>query len=252
MICIPGLSQDARSFEYLGSRLGSPLRQVVAISPRGRGESVTTPAGTYGWLAHARDAAEAATLLERPTFDAVGWSMGAFVTLQLAAAAPGRIRRAVLLDAIGRPEPESVPPILNGLQRLGASYGSVEEYTARVLSAGTMAACREAWEGYLAADLMETPEGLKTRTSSEAVMEDARYGADQDPYGFWSSLTMPVLLVRAGRPILPGLGFVVSEADRDRFRSEVRLSQVVEVDTNHHCLGMAADTAQAVARFLDE
>ena len=54
------------------------------------------------------------------------------------------------------------------------------------------------------------------------------------------------------RPVLPGLGFLVSEADRDRFRAEVPLGQVFEVDANHYCVSAVEQTAQAVKRFLDE
>jgi pimeloyl-ACP methyl ester carboxylesterase len=249
---VPGLSQDERSFEYLGSRLGSARRQVVAISPRGRGESETTVAGSYGWPAHARDVAEIATLLGQPTFDVMGWSFGAFISLQVAATAPGRLRRAVFLDALGRPEPSSLGPIIAGLERLNAVFGSVEEYTGRVLSAGVVDGCGDAWESYLSQDLVRGPDGFRTRTNSDAVVEDARYGAGQDPTALWPALIMPVLLVRAAQPILPGLGFVVSAADRDRFRAEVQLGQVVEVDANHYCLGYVEETARAVERFLDE
>jgi pimeloyl-ACP methyl ester carboxylesterase len=252
LLGVPGLSQDERSFEYLGSRLGSARRQVVAISPRGRGASETTEAGSYGWPSHARDVAEIATLLGQPTFDVMGWSFGAFVSLQLAADAPGQLRRAVLLDALGRPEPSSLGPIIAGLERLNAVFGSVDEYTARVLSAGVVDGCRDAWESYLSEDLVRGPDGFRTRTNSEAVIADAQYGASHDPYPLWSALLMPVLLVRAARPILPGLGFLVSEADRDRFRAEVRLGQVVEVDANHYCVGYVEETARAVERFLDE
>lgn len=213
---------------------------------------MTTPPGSYGWPAHARDVAEIAASLGQPTFDVLGWSFGAFVTLQLAADAPGRLRRAILLDAVGRPEPSSLGPIIAGLGRLSSVYRSVEEYSARALSAGVMDGCRDAWEMYLREDLVASPEGFKTRTNSDAVMEDARYGAGHDPFELWSALRMPVLLVRAARPVLPGLGFLVSEADRDRFRAEVPLGQVFEVDANHYCVSAVEQTAQAVKRFLDE
>ena len=252
LICMPGLSQDARSFDQLGSRLGSDQRQVVAISPRGRGESQRTPPGTYGWPAHARDVAGVASLLGRRECDVAGWSLGAFVTMQLAAQSPGLIRRAVLIDAVGRPEPSSLQPILAGLERLGQVFSSVEEYTERVLSGGAMVGCEDAWRRYLAGDLVATPGGFRTRTDREAVLEDAAYGGGHDPYELWPALVMPVQLIRAARPILPGLGFVVSEADRDRFAREVSLSQVVEVDANHYCVGMVEQTASAIQRFLDE
>src|SRR5215469_6710475 len=76
LIAVPGLSQDARSFDAAASKLASDDRQVVAISPRGRGESEATPPGTYGWENHALDLAEIATQLGHPAFDLMGWSFG--------------------------------------------------------------------------------------------------------------------------------------------------------------------------------
>lgn len=251
VMAIPGLSQDERSYAYLGGLLGSDRRQLLAISPRGRGRSETTPSGTYGWRAHARDVAEIASRLGSVEFDLIGWSFGGFVGMQLAAQAPGRLRRLVLLDVAGRPEPSSLGPILAGLERLGRVYSSPEEYVKLVVSSGVVAGCVEPWREYLLGDLVPCPGGYRTRTNREAVLEDAAYGAGQDPYELWPALSMPALLVRAAQPILPDLGFVVSEEDRDRFKAEVPGAQVVEVDCNHYCIGMKGETAAAVERFLD-
>src|SRR5688500_544603 len=104
VLCLPGLSQDERSYEYIGSRLGSDSRQVVAFAPRGRGRSDETGPGTYGLPTHSQDVLEAAVELaggEDVPFDLVGWSFGALVTMQVANLAPARLRKIVLIDAVG-------------------------------------------------------------------------------------------------------------------------------------------------------
>lgn len=250
LIAIPGLSQSARSFDVLSSKLASDDRQVVAISPRGRGESEVTAAGTYGWEHHARDVAEIATQLGHPTFDLMGWSFGAAVAIQTCALFPERIRSLVLIDAVGRPEVSALPPIVKGLERLGAVFPTTEAYVDLVFSSGAMSDYEDVWRPYLAGDLVPVRGGFTTRTSKEAVVEDAVYGGNHDPYALWPALTMPVLLVRAARPILPGMGYIVSEEDSKRFPAEVASARVIEVDANHYNVGYHPDAAVAIKQFL--
>lgn len=251
LIAVPGLSQDARSFEALATRLVSHDRQVLAISPRGRGESETTPAGTYGWENHARDVAEIATQLGHSTFDLMGWSFGGMVAMKAASLYGGRVRKLVLIDIMGRPDPSSLAPVVKGLERLGVTFPTREAYVDLVLSSGVVAGYEDVWRPYLTGDLIPTSAGFTTRTSKEAVVEDAVYGANQDPYALWPSLTMPVLLVRAAREIMPGLGYIVTVEDNERFPAEVNSARVVNVDTNHYNAGYHPEAAGAIKEFLD-
>lgn len=250
VLCVPGLSQDARSYDFLGSRLGGDDRQVVAVSPRGRGESDSTGAGTYGWEAHARDVVEVAASLGHERFDLIGWSFGGLVGLQLASLAPDRLRRLVLIDVAGRPDPSSLGPVVAGLERLGATFAANDDYVERVLAGGAMAGCEAQWRAYLTEDLVATEGGFTTRTNREAVLEDATFGATHDPYALWPALSMPVLLLRAAHEILPGLGHIVPEQDRGRFLSEVVGARVVDIPANHFCIGMIPEAAAAIEAFL--
>src|SRR6266404_740727 len=132
VICVPGLSANARSFDAIAETLAREGRQVLVLDLRGRGLSPATAPGTHGWRRHAEDVLEAATKLGFPHFDLIGHSMGAFVSLQVAALAPWRIRRVVLIDAVGAPEPAVIPPILAAVQRLDRVYASEDEYFAPI------------------------------------------------------------------------------------------------------------------------
>src|SRR5437588_12215473 len=56
VLCVPGLSANMKSFDFLGERIGaSGTLQLVALDLRGRGKSDVTPPGSYGWQSHARD-----------------------------------------------------------------------------------------------------------------------------------------------------------------------------------------------------
>ena len=251
VICVPGLSQDERSFEILGSGIAKGRRRVVAVALRGRGRSQTTPPGTYGLPSHAADLLELATALGAQRFDVVGWSMGGLVGMQLAAMAPLRLHHLVLVDIAGKPEPSAINVIAAGIQRLGAIYPSREAYVARVLSLGTLDGCRNAWVDYLSGDLVPVDGGFGSRTSRQAVMEDAAFNARIDPYALWKSLTMPVLLLRASVPITPGSGVVVTAEDAARFAVEVTQGRVLEIAANHFCIGCAGATVQAIDEFLE-
>ena len=250
LLAVPGLSQDARSFDALAQHIASDTRQVVAISPRGRGESEVTPLGTYGWENHAHDLAEIATQLGQKTFDLMGWSFGGLVAMKAASLFGNRIRRIVLIDVVGRPDATALGPVVKGLERLGATFPTRDAYVDLVLSSGVAAGFEDVWRPYLTDDLVPTSNGFTTRTNKEAVIEDAVYGSNQDPYALWPSLTMPVLLVRARREILPGMGHIVSEEDGKRFPAEVESAKVVNVDVNHYNAGYHPDAVHAIKDFL--
>ena len=247
MLCVPGLSANSRSFDYLAAELAAAGHRVVAVDLRGRGLSSVTGPGTYGWNNHAKDLLDAATALGAERFSLAGHSMGAFVGMVVARRAPQRVRRLALIDAAGIPEAASVQPILTAVQRLGAVYPSVDEYLARVRSIGTVP-WDEVWERHYRYDLVPTPGGVRSRTDRGAVFEDMAYGATQHPPDLWGTLAMRTLLLRAAVPL--GAGFIVSAGDRDRFLATVGGSTAVDVDANHYGIINHPTTAVAIRSFL--
>lgn len=250
VLCVPGLSSNGRAFDLLAERLAEEGRHVVAMDLRGRGLSAATPAGTYGWPSHARDVVATAARLSDAPVDLVGHSMGAFVGMQAAALAPARVRRLVLVDAVGPPEPQTVAAIRRAVERLGALYASADEYVARVREVGSVVPWSERWERAFRYELVDVEGGVRSRTDRSAVLEDLAYGEAHDPRELWDGLGVPVLLVRSALPILPGQGFVVSAADRDAFVARVPGAEVVEIAANHYGVMTHEETAHAVARFL--
>jgi pimeloyl-ACP methyl ester carboxylesterase len=249
-ICLPGLSANMRSFDFLGERLGADDLQLVALDLRGRGQSAVTPPGTYGWLSHARDAFAVADLLGFQRFSLIGHSMGAAVAMSAACLDGGRLDRLVLIDVCGVPEPATGPLISAAVARLGAVYPSVDAYLDLVKQIGTVQPWSEYFERYLRYELAAVPGGVRARSSRDAVLEDAAEFQRQDIYALWPSLHQPVLLLRAARELLPGAGFIVSAADALRFAVEVPRSRVIEVDANHYGIITAEASAEAIGAFL--
>jgi pimeloyl-ACP methyl ester carboxylesterase len=250
VVCVPGLSANARSFDAIAAALSRDGHRVVALDLRGRGLSPAGAQGSHGWQSHARDVLEAARMLGFDSFDLAGHSMGAFVAMQTAALEGHRIRRLVLIDAAGIPEPAAIPPILAGLQRLDAVCASREEYCARIEARGNAVPWEELWKAHFLYELEDVPGGVRALTSKAAVTEDVIYGSQHNARAFWRSLRMPTLLVRAGRPLMPGGGFIVGAALRDEFVHEVPSAKAVDVDANHYGVMAHPEALRAITDFL--
>jgi pimeloyl-ACP methyl ester carboxylesterase len=253
VIGVPGITANLRSFDALAPVLARAGMQVVVVDLRGRGHSEVTAPGTYGWPAHARDIAAVADAMGVQRFDVVGHSMGGFVGMQLAADLPERVRRLVTVDALGAPEPESLPPIIAASQRLGVVFPDAASYVARVRASSAIEEWGDLWQGHYEYELQEAPAGgVIARTSREAGAEDGAYGAVAVATlpELWSRIACPVLLLRAARPIVPGAGYIVSAADRDRLGELIPGARIVEIDGNHYGIIAHADAAAATVQFL--
>ena len=250
VIGIPGLSANLRSFDVIYDQLDDARHRKIAFDPRGRGLSEKTPAGTYGWPAHARDVVEIADQLGAGTFDVIGWSMGAWIAMVVAKIAPKRVRRVVLVDAAGLPEESVKVPVYAGLDRLANVYPSREAFLSIVRNLPHYQPFAP-WERLFAYELVDVDGGVGFRTQKEAPWEDEQYRLRQDPYQLWAALTMPVLLVRAAQQIPPSFGYLIPPEDYARFLREVPQAQGVEIEANHYTVGMNPEAARAIAAFLD-
>lgn len=247
VVGIPGLTANLVSLERLGE-----AQPMVGLDLRGRGRSDVTAPGTYGWDNHARDVLGAATALGADRFRIVGWSMGAFVGMAAARQAGARIDRMVLIDALGPVAEPVVNLIRMSVNRLGAVYPSIDEYLDLVRSTGLIDPWDESWDRYFRYELQPVEGGVSSRTSRAAVEEDIEYGERaQDPESYWAALTMPTLLIRAARPLVPGTDAdVVSPRLLERFRAAVPGAEIAEVDANHYGVGTHPETARLVREFL--
>lgn len=244
-IGVPGLSANRFSFEALGK--AHPA--LAALDLRGRGRSPAGARGTHGWENHAKDILDAATALGAEQFDLIGHSMGAFISLVVANRAPQRVRRLVLIDGAGVPDPLAMGPIYAAVTRLGTVYPSAEDFLGKVAGAGIVP-WSPFWERHYREDLVEVPGGgVRQRASRHAVVEDLAYGSLQvGVRNLWPGVRAPTLLVRASLPI--GGGHVVTPCDRDAFQRTVPSAQVVEVPANHYGVMNHPTTAAAVSEFL--
>jgi|tagenome__1003787_1003787.scaffolds.fasta_scaffold20988566_4 pimeloyl-ACP methyl ester carboxylesterase len=98
LLCLPGLTRNARDFEAFAERY-SPNYRVLALDFRGRGESEYDPVpARYVPLTYAGDVLEFLDQLSIREAIFVGTSLGGLVTMSVAAISPDRISAAILND----------------------------------------------------------------------------------------------------------------------------------------------------------
>ena len=121
LLCIPGLTRNARDFDMLAPHLAQH-RRVYALNLRGRGDSgYAKDAMSYVPLTYVQDVVALLASEGIDRFASVGTSLGGLVTMLLAATQPGRLAAAVLND---------VGPELNpaGLDRIKTYVGQASSY----------------------------------------------------------------------------------------------------------------------------
>lgn len=233
-MCLHGVTGHGGRFRTLGEG-GLPGRRVLAPDLRGHGESGAEPPWTTE--AHVADALETASEAGVERADWVGFSFGGRVAAALAAAAPERVARLVLLDPALQLEPATcLEQAESELEDL--SFGSIDEAIEDRLAAGTLFHTpRELLEQEMGENLVAGEDGrLRHRHSRVAAI------------GAWSEMAamappvadVPTLIVRGERSWVP--------VDLGRYPD----AQVTRVPGGHSVLWDAFDhTAAAVRGFLD-
>ena len=204
VLCMPGLTRNARDFEGLAPHIAK-RRRVLAIDFRGRGDSAyDREAGRYLPPTYAADVID---LIDQQGIDrcvAIGTSLGGLVTMMLAAMRPGLLAGAVLND---------VGPELGeeGLARIRGYVGQQSAHPSWVHCARAMAADHgsvypgwtlEDWLVFAKRTHRLTPEGRIVADYDSAIATPFRQpggetGADMWPL-FDALKTVPTLIVRGG------------------------------------------------------
>jgi pimeloyl-ACP methyl ester carboxylesterase len=200
VICLHGLTRNARDFDMLGPWLAEHGRRAITVDVRGRGQSAWDPEANYRLPAYADDAVRlcASLGIERAIF--VGTSMGGLITMVLAGTHPDLVAAAVIND-VG---PELA---VAGLTRIASYTGK-----AAPVDDWADAAAYVRWQNeqalphYTDADWAAMARRMFREANGRPVADYdpgiARAFADgaspADPWGSWEDLAdgRPVLLLR--------------------------------------------------------
>lgn len=256
LLAVHGITANGLSWAIVAAHL--PERRILAPDLRGRGRSNRMP-GPYGLRRHAADLA---ALLDADGGGArvvLGHSMGAFVSVALAASRPDLVARLVLVDG-GFPlalpatahdsDDLDVAALLGpAAQRLSMTFTDDDAYLDFWRA---HPAFRRDWstaiEDYARYDLDGEAPHLRPSTVVAAMLEDGAelYGPEWHVEAL-RSLRMPVTVLRAPRGLTDGDPLYPVGA-LEGFRALVPQLEIIEVgDVNHYTILFADRGAARVA-----
>ena len=202
VLCIPGLTRNARDFEQLAPHLARH-RRVYALDLRGRGESgYAKDAMTYVPLTYVQDVVALLEAEAITRFCTIGTSLGGLVTMLIAIMHPGRIAGSVLND-VG---PEIAA---EGLERIRGYVGQVGRLPTWVHAARAIAEVNaevyphwqlEDWLVMAKRSHKLTPEGLIVADYDSNIAQPIRVPGGEAGVDLWPAFealaSAPMLIVR--------------------------------------------------------
>ena len=240
VVCLHGVTGHGLRFRKLAEERLADRFHVVAVDLRGHGHSTWEPPWDLG--THIADLLET---FDRPA-DWIGHSFGGRLTMQVAAARPELVRRAVLLDpAILIPPPHSHQLAQEARQE--ETYGSVEEaIEGRTVRSGLAHTPREILEEEFATHGFTGEDGhLHLRYSADCVSSAYRELGAAPPS--FDSLRVRTLVV------VGALSVVVAGGQLELYRQALGDLMTIEVVPGGHSVLWDAfdETAAAIDTFLE-
>ena len=249
ILCLPGLTRNARDFEGLAERL-SPEWRVIVVEFRGRGDSAYSRNPTsYVPLIYALDLQALIRELALTAFVPVGTSLGGLVTMLIAEGERDKIKAAVLND-VG-PELE-----VAGIARIRSYVGRSGNWPTWLHAARALAETqRHAFPDYRIEDWLRmakrlyrlTPNGRIVIDYDKCIAEPMR--TDQPPVDLWPGFKglghVPVLLLHGQ------LSDVLAPATAERMVAALPDAELVTVPRVGHAPTLEEPEAiAAVDRLL--
>ena len=200
IICIAGLTRNARDFEDVAARLAGQWR-IICVDLRGRGESAYAKDSlTYSPFTYVQDLETLIRELKLERFILFGTSLGGIVSMLLGGAEPDRLA-GLLLNDIG-PDIE-----VGGLARIRTYVGRGSGWPTWVHAARQLAETNAAiYPRYDLPDWLRMAKQLNRVTASGRIVSDYdpkiadAFSVPAEPFDLWGALDLlndvPSLIVR--------------------------------------------------------
>lgn len=239
LVCLHGVTSHARHFARLAAQLSDRV-SLVALDLRGHGDSAWEP--PWHLEQHVEDVLDSAP---EGRCAWLGHSFGGRVAYEVAAAAPERVERLVLLDPAIRIDPAVALYAAENARR-DRSYSSFDEGIDRRFEESVLhRAQRDVVAGELREHLVEDDAGRwRYRYSQSAVV--AAYGEMSREHPSFELVRVPTLLVLGEDSYLPYDHLLGAHT-----AALGDLLEVARIPGGHTVLWDAfEETATAVERFL--
>ncbi len=256
VICIPGLTRNARDFEEVAPWIASMGRRVIAVDLRGRGRSDRDPnPGRYKPPTYAQDMVALLDSIGVPRALFVGTSLGGIVTMTLASGHLDRIGGAVLND-VGPVIAKAGIARISGYAGRTPSVRSWDDAVAYAKQTGGVAFPKwtdAEWAVFVRRIFKEGPSGAPVLQCDPGVFRPMHrvlvWLLTPMVWGLFRKLATgrPTLLVR-GR-----ISDVLDAPTAARMRREAPGMAFVEVDDVGHAPTLSEPQAkESLARFFNE
>ncbi len=246
-----GLSANAHFFDVLARWL-TPAVRVLAFDLRGRGLT-DQPAAGYSMADHSADLLGALDALGLDRVLLGGHSFGGLLTLYVAATAPERVERALVLDVPAEVDASVLDQIGPSLARLDRTYPNPAAYLEFARSMpyfadGTWDDDIAAW---YAAELEDVGDGaVRSHVRPEHIRQCVAATFEPDWEEVAARVECPTLLLHARDPFgPPGSPAIMSDEGAQRTLTRLRHGELVEVPGNHITFAFG-ERAPVVARAM--
>ena len=253
ILCVPGLTRNARDFEAVASRL-LPAWRVICVDLRGRGESqFATDPTSYQPSSYLTDVNALLVKLGLRQVVWFGTSLGGILAMLMAATTPERLR-AVLLNDIG----PAIEP--GGMARIRAYVGKTGSWPTWLHAARGLAELQgDVFPRHGLEDWLATAKRLCRLTSAGRITfdYDMRIAepirdapVDGPPLDLWPAFESlagrPVALVRGARSDLLSVA-----TSNEMWRRLPGLDIATVPDVGHAPLLQEPEAIAAIDRLLD-
>lgn len=253
VILVHGITSNHMNWTLLAPALAEAGFYVIALDLRGRGLS-SKPEHGYGVPFHANDILALCDKLGLQRVHIIGHSLGAIITLYLAALYPQRVGKITLVDGGDALRDDTLATISSSLSRLGVTYSSLDAYlnARRTAFAG---AWNDFWDQYYRYDAETLPDGtVVSRVPRTAIEEELAALAALDVETLPPLTHATTLITYAGQGTLAAdRGFILPEAAARRIHEQIAGSRVVQIpDVNHYTIIQAETLIHETVAFLRE
>lgn len=252
ILCLPGLTRNARDFEGVAARLAAAGWRVIVADFRGRGESgYAKDPMSYVPLVYVQDIEALLADLSIDRFVAIGTSLGGIVAMLLAGAGHGTVAGAVFNDVGPDIDPD-------GLARIRSYVGKSASYPTWMHAARAVAESNaDSHPGFAIGDWLKMAKQQHRLNSMGRIVldydmkiaEPFRVPGNEAGPDMWRALErlkgVPVLIVHGEQ------SDILSAAVADRMRAALDQAELVTLKGVGHAPTLEEpEAAAAIDRLL--